>query len=1023
VGWTYSVLGPLEVHDGERLVELTRAKDRLLLGTLLIHANQVVSTDRLLDVLWNERPPASGLKALQFHVSSLRDTLQPGRSGASDTPLKTQAPGYMLEVADDAVDAHRFRLLVDDARSVSSFDPVESRRWLTEAMLLWRGPALADFAYADIAAAEIQSLEEERLGAIELLYTVELALDRHVDAIPALSSLTTDHPYREQLHGLLISALYRAGRQADAIAVGQELRRRLRDDLGIDPSPDLVALESDVLLQSASLLAHFVPVRDLVDPANLPAHLTTFIGRQVELAEVSALLIRHRLVTITGTGGAGKTRLAVEVAGALPQALVNGVAFVDLAAVVDPELVDQTVFASVGAKETANRSVRDSLVLHLSGRNLLIVLDNCEHVVGAAGSIADHLLSNVDSVRVLATSQQVLKLPGEKAYPLPPMATSPTPGDDGLLSDAARLFLDHAQRARPDFVSLSSDGADIAAIVRQLDGSPLAIELAAARVRMMTVSDIAARLGDRLRLLTDGSSSLGRQQTLEAAVTWSYNLTQGAERELFDLVSIFATSFSHEAVAVIGEIDDVIEVFELLGLLVDKSLVVVDVTGGDMRYRLLETLREFGSARLDERGDLQRVAERHATYHLDLVRDGNELLNGDDQALWHGRFRKAIPDIRKALVWLLAERPDDALTAATGLGCYWWREGTNTEGMEWLQRALAVTSPASSGDRADALTWLSTHLFFVGLIDDALRVGIEAVAMAREVGDYALLSAALNRVGGPLWNQGQLRDAIECFEESVDAQVQAGEQPPPAVLWNIGISYLELGDPDGAGRTAQRMRDECVPEADPLMAPNADFLECNIAIVRGDLEAARYLAQAALAAYTDLDRMSDMADINERLAEISDLQGDLDQTDHHLKVLARLRSDQGPEHQSRANLIRARRARAGGDFEAAKVCLRVTLQAAVDRQQPVILSSIFHETSLLAFDSGDLNEAAALTGAVRRIAGDPGVTLAQYVLDQARWLRRELAVSVGSDTAEYAMGDGAAMETSDALEVTRSYLA
>ena len=891
------------------------------------------------------------------------------RAGTADTRLKTRSPGYVLELAPRDVDAHRFRQLVEDARAVLPHDPAQARRLLAAALALWRGPALGDFEYAEFAAAEIRGLEEERLAAIELLHTAELALEHHLEVIPKLSSLVTEHPYREQLHALLITALYRSGRQADALRAYQDLRRRLRDDLGIDPSPELVALETEVLLQSGSLQPsararrHDAPDRGDVGRRapipnhNLPAHLTRFVGRVNELAVVVELIEANRLVTVVGAGGAGKTRLAVEVASSLVTALVDRVVFVDLATVIDSELVDQAVFAAAGATELPHRSVRESLVEHLVDHlvdhNLLIVLDNCEHVTRAAASIAGYILSQATGLRILATSQHVLKVSGETVYPIPPMATSSTPGAGGeLSSEAARLFVDHAQRARPGFVPTADDAAHIGAIVRQLDGIPLAIELAAARTRMMMVSDIASHLTSRLSILTGGSSTVRRQETLEATVAWSYDLTQGRERDLFSSLSIFAGAFAHDAAAAVGGIDDPIEAFELMGRLVDKSLVFVDATGDEIRYRLLETLRIFGAARLAERGEDQPVAARHARHHLTLVRGGDDLLGGPDQGIWQRRFRSSAPDLRTALDWLITRRPDEALVAAAGLGRYWYREGSFVEGTVFLERALGAANETSSSERAHALRWLAGFKYLSGLVDESRRIGIEAVALAREVGDHVALSGSLNLLGMAAESDGELRDALAYYEEAVDAEERSSGHKPAAVLWNIGVVCVDLADIGGVEKIVQVLRDASQSGGAVVGLANADLLQSHVAIVSGDLQSARELAARALAVFSRLGSEPDIAQANERLAEISGLEGDLAGVDRHLTVASELEADLDPKHHWRANLVRSRRALATGDIASATASLGHVLLAAVDCEHPFLLSSFLHETSRLAFIEG-----------------------------------------------------------------------
>lgn len=1027
MGLTYSVLGPLEVRDEGRLVPLTRAKDRRLLAALLVHPNQVVSTDRLLDVLWGDHPPPSGLKALQFHVSALRNVLSPDRTGPTTTCVQTRPPGYVLEVTDHDVDVGHFRRLVDNARGVLSYDPVEAHRWLSGAMALWRGPAYGEFAYAPFAEAEIHRLEEERLAAIEMLHAAELALGRHADAIPRLAALTSEFPYRERFHALLITALYRSGRQAEALEAYQHLRRRLRDELGIGPSPELVALENDVLLQSDSLTGEQHSSRTVVGVGIGPAQLTPFIGRTRELAQTAGLIERNRLVTVVGTGGSGKTRLAIDVASRLPTTLVDSVVFVDLSVVTDDSLVDLAVLAAAGGSEAANRSTRESLVDLLADRCPLIMLDNCEHLARAAASIAGYLLSNTTGVRVLATSQQVLKTPGETVYAIPPMATSSTSGEpaDRLTSDAATLFLDHARRARPGFVASPSEATQISAIVRDLDGIPLAIELAAARTRTMTVADVAATLALRLRLLTDGSPIIRRQQTLEAAVAWSYELTHGRERDLFDRLSVFAGSFTHRAAAEVGEIDDQIDVTELLGRLVDKSLVTVDASGDEIRYRLLETLRLFGSARLRERGEIQAVAKRHATHFLTLTLDANELLQGIDQGTWHDRFRRSAPDVRQALEALLVDRPDDALAVVSALGRYWYREGSLTEGTAWMQRALAAADPTPGPARVRALTWLAGYQHFAGRYDDSLEVCIRAVDMARDLGDPIALCSALNLLGVSSQGRGLPSEAIAHFEDALDAEALSGAPPSASVLWNIGVAYIDLADMEGIEQVAERLRAAEGPESAAVVTLGtacADLLQCNVAIVRGRLVDARALGERALDTAMHLASSVDAAEMNERLAEISYLEGDFEAVDRHLELVAEFRRDVEQDHQWRANLVRARRALALGDLSDATRCLTRVVAVARDHDQPFLLSSLLHESSRLAFLAGGLEEAAMLHGATMRIAHQPRVTLAEYVLDQALELRESLVVALGAADAERLIERGATHDIGESLEISRRCL-
>lgn len=993
----YRVLGPLEVFDGSRPVRLNQAKERQLLGILLVNANRVVSADRLLEDIWGDGQPSSGLKALQYHVSKLRDLLNPDRAGPGGSVLKTSAPGYMLEVGEDELDSESFARLVDEGRAALSANPAVARAAFHDALELWRGTAFADFAFHGFARSEIARLEEERVRATELFLEAELALDRHGDAIPQLTSLVAEHPYREALRGLLITALYRAGRQAEALRTYQDMRSLLGDELGIEPSPELAALEIQVLLQADSLRLVKPTTQPQFAKSNLPTLLTSFVGRVEEATKIRGFLDGGRLVTILGSGGAGKTRLAIEVAGSVAASYADGVRFVDLASVEQEMFVDQAVFDAVEAEEHVDQTLREALTGHLANRSVLLVLDNCEHVLVAAASIAAHLNAHAPGVTVLATSQHVLRLPGERAFPLPPLtaATSTDPASI-LESDASRLFIERAETARPGYTATSDDGEAIVAITSQLDGIPLAIELAAARMRMMSVSDIAKHLSSRFRLLTDGSREVTRQETLEAAVAWSYDLTQEPERQFFNYVSVFVGSFSHDAAGEVAKLDDPLEVFELLGRLVDKSLIVVDASGEDIRYRLLETLRIFGSVQLVERAEFEETADRHASYYLNLVRDGSQLLRGPQQGMWQRRYRDAAPDIRKMLARLIEYRPEDSLTAVVGLSRYWIREAANQEGAGWLQRALDAADPTPSSARAYALAFLAGLSRWAGS-DNREGIGAEAAAMARKVGAPIALSQALNELGIDCVEDNRLLEAISHFEEAVALQSD-GSSRAINIMWNIGVAYLDLADVEQADKVAARFAGHPDSLADPIgSAATANLLWCDIAIVRGDLHDARKLAADALETYLSTDSHLDVAHVHDRLAEIHLIEGDLDAAAPHIEASAELLADVSDEHSSGTNLIVARMALSRGDGPSAVAALRLALPVALERPQPTIVSKLLHLTSRLMFLSGDSIAASELNMALHQLSEKPNVTVQRSMLDEAAQLRLTLADNADID--------------------------
>ena len=506
----FGILGPLAVWRDGGEVELGAAKQRALLAVMLLHAGETMSTERLVDALWGEKPPVTAVKALQVYISQLRKTLGEG-------VVVTRPLGYVVELDDGALDLQRFeRLLAEGRRLLDQGSARQAGEVLQEGLALWRGEPLADFRYEVFAANAIGRLDGLRLIALEARLEADLGCGRHAEAVPELEALVRDYPLREQLRGLLILALYRAGRQADALAVMQETRTVLREELGLDPSQALQQLEKAILLQDPSLDR---PVDAPKPPprapppvpaplAPLPAALTPLVGRMTELAQIGALLGRPgtRLVTLVGPGGVGKTRLALAVAGSVPAAV-----FVSLAPVQEPGLVRLVIANMLGL--TDETTIAD----WLRSRELLLVLDNFEHLLEAAPLVTE-LLTAAPGLRVLATSRAPLNLTGEHQYTVAPLPQQ----------DAVELFIERAAAVEADVGRV----ADVEEICRRLDCLPLAIELAAARARMFPPDVVLTRFEQRLALLTGGPRDQPeRQRTLRAAIEWSYSLLRRTSNE------------------------------------------------------------------------------------------------------------------------------------------------------------------------------------------------------------------------------------------------------------------------------------------------------------------------------------------------------------------------------------------------------------------------------------------------------------------------------------------------------------
>ncbi|XMN09463.1 AfsR/SARP family transcriptional regulator [Streptomyces griseobrunneus] len=739
----YCILGTTRaLRDDGTAVPIGGARLRALLTVLALHPGRTVPAGVLVGEVWDGDPPADAAGALQALVGRLRRAL--GRSA-----VESVENGYRLAAAPDAVDLHRFeRLAGEGSRALEEGDAVKAVPVLDEALALWGGPPLADLPDRTAPASR---LESRRLGARRARLDALRLLGRADEALWELAALCAAHPLDEPLQALRIRALRDAGRTAEALAAYDEVRTVLSERLGTDPGPELRGLYGELLHQEAAPapqppaphpeqapgeipVPRKQPTRpppptsspQLSQPAsgNLRARLTSFVGRDPDIAALREDLTRTRLVTLLGPGGAGKTRLSQETAEAVAGAWPDGVWLAELAPVDDPAAVPEAVLSAVGARDTVLRGAGaeelraftehgagDPLVRlteYCSRRRMLLLLDNCEHVVDAAAALADHLLTHCPQLTVLATSREPLGVPGEFVRPVEPL---PDPM-------ALRLLAERGAAARPGFRTDTDEGtaAACAEICRRLDGLPLAIELAAARLRMLTPRQIADRLDDRFRLLTSGSRTvLPRQQTLRAVVDWSWELLDGAERAVLRRLSVFAggcgIAAAEEVCALPAPADGVavgpLDVAALLGSLVDKSLVVA-APGEDaeMRYRLLETVGEYAAERLAEAGERDAVERRHLVHYREFARTTGPKLRGAGQREAIELFRREYENLRTALRHAVAAGEEqEGLCLVLSLSWYWMMRDLNADARQWAE-AVAALGPdpfAPPGVRAPSL--------------------------------------------------------------------------------------------------------------------------------------------------------------------------------------------------------------------------------------------------------------------------------------------------------------------------------
>lgn len=718
----YCILGTTRaLRDDGTAVALGGARLRALLTVLALHPGRTVPAGVLVGEVWDGDPPADAAGALQALVGRLRRAL--GRSA-----VESVESGYRLAAGPDAVDLHRFeRLAGEGSRALEQGDAVKAVTVLDEALALWGGPPLDDLPDR---AAPASRLESRRLGARRSRLEALRVLGRADEALWELAALCADHPLDEPLQALRIRALRDAGRTAEALAAYEEVRTVLADRLGTDPGPELRGLYGELLHQEPAAPEPSTPVEPAAAPkppppapGNLRARLTSFVGRDADIAALREDLTHARLVTLLGPGGAGKTRLSQETAEAVADAWPDGVWLAELAPVDDPDTVPEAVLTALGARETvlrgagaeelraADRTGDDPLVRlteHCAPRRMLLLLDNCEHVVGAAAALTDHLLTHCPQLTVLATSREPLGVPGEFVRPVEPL---PDPM-------ALRLLAERGAAARPGFRTDADEAtaAACAEICRRLDGLPLAIELAAARLRMLSPRQIADRLDDRFRLLTSGSRTvLPRQQTLRAVVDWSWELLDEGERAVLRRLAVFAGGCGIAAAEEVcalpagpgGPAVDRLDVAALLGSLVDKSLVVAEPgEDGEMRYRLLETVGEYAVERLAEAGEREAVERRHLVHFRELARTTGPTMRGAGQRAAIAAIQREYENLRTAHRHAVAARDEhEALCLVLSLSWYWMLRDLRSDARHWTDAAASLGPDpfAAPGVRAPSL--------------------------------------------------------------------------------------------------------------------------------------------------------------------------------------------------------------------------------------------------------------------------------------------------------------------------------
>jgi predicted ATPase/DNA-binding SARP family transcriptional activator len=944
-----AILGPLELRVDGCAVAVAPGKQRVLLSLLVVRAPASVSTDAIVDALWPRSPPGGGLRALQVTVSRLRRSL-----GVAGAALETVPSGYRLAVPRDALDAERFERLIERAeRAAARGDPAAARRCLEEALELWRGPPLADAAGESFAQAEILRLEELHLVAQEQRIAADLALGRHAMVVGDLERLAAEHPSRERLLRQLMVALYHCGRQADALAAYRDGRRRLDDELGLALSAPTRELEAAILRQDPSLLT---PTQGPGEDAGRPAQGTApvealqvqrraapavpadpFIGRERELRALGDALVGDRpvrLLSVTGPGGVGKTRLALELARRLAGQHSGGALVVGLAQLAPIALegigaepvgveaggngdpVQAPVVAAVaqalGLREQRGRSLTSAVLERLGDEPALVVLDNFEHVVAAAGFVAA-LLSGCPRLSLLVTSREALRLPGEREYPLAPLDVPDGAALDDparvIAADAVALFADRARAVRPGFVVSVANAADVGELCRRLDGLPLALELAAARIKALSPAAMLERLQQRLAVLGAGARTApARQRTLDATVGWSYDLLPADQQRAFARLSVFSGGFTLAAAEqVCGAALDAV------GSLIDKSLL----GESEDRYFMLQTIREYAQARLAAGGEHGRVARAHAAWVAELVERAEPHLYGRDHAPWLRRLDHEHDNVRAALDFTHhAGEHETHLRILAACWYYWYLRGHYAEALARLEAGVAGAAAAEPGLRRRLLNGLFVFHWYQGHGERAAALAAESLALRPALpADAGLLRSLINSalaaaaaddmpaatglleecisLAGTLdepWSRAvaltNLADAELIHGRYADAAAHAGEaseiyeqvgdvNSQATCLANLAAAELELGEQDAAVRDYRQaltqMRedpwpDACVYAVDGLAAAAARASDARLAArLIGVVDAIAASTDFALLGFEQARRERTLAAISRRL--------------------------------------------------------------------------------------------------------------------------------------------------------------
>jgi predicted ATPase/DNA-binding SARP family transcriptional activator len=863
----FHILGPLEVIGARERIELSAALERALLQRLLLDANRPVSVPQLIDDLWAGKPPRTALRTLRVYVSRLRHALE------DIDRITTTAGGYRLRVEPGECDSERFETLAEAGR-------------LTEALALWRGPALAEVADTEWARIEAARLEESRLTVLEQRLREDLAAGGHAAVVPELEALCAREPLREGLWASLMLALYRSGRQAAALAAYARLRSHLVHELGLEPSTDLRTLQDRILATDPGLDLMPAPIADaLPGPAiplrgNVSSPRTSFIPGSLDPRSVAELLSAGRSLTLVGPPGAGKTRLATELAVNTRPDYPAGTWLIELAGLADGDLLAERVADVLGVGSDSATVAIDALIAHFSHSPGLLVLDNCEHLTAACARLAQRLTSSCPSLALVCTSRERLGIDDEMVCTVPLLAVPDRDGEptEILRAPACRLFIDRAAVAggRPDLNEPETADA-VAEICRRLDGLPLALELAAARTGVLSPVDLVARLDDGLELLRSRREHLPeRQRTLRALLEWSHSTLDERERRLLRRLTVLASGASLDAVEHVCTGPDLPRsgCVDALESLAERSLIVADTAHGRARYRLLETIRLYALEQLREAGEEPALRERHAHWCIEFANGAQRLWFGGDQQQAARQLTAEQDNWRTALNWLIS--CGDGLRAtelAAPLGQWWYAKGRTGEGRAMLEQVLALSAPPSHA-RATVLRFAGALARTVGDIPAARRHIADGVAIADAIGDRQALLQLQISLAATTWLGGEPEASATILAQALDTADALGDRQAQGNLsYNLAVLARNAGEMDEALARITTAGQAWSDAGDLRGVALSRGLAASVQLRRGAREEARELVADALRMLSGTDFAEAIVEQIETVAALDTLDG------------------------------------------------------------------------------------------------------------------------------------------------------